>query len=76
MSSSFPDLPAPTDLEVSGHPASATTGASGTVLGVDLDGLSGQDGKVLVIALLGAHPSVTDPLAVLESVAAQVLGGM
>jgi len=76
MNSSFPDLPTPTDLDLSGHPASGATGASGTVLAVDLNGLSGKDGKVLVIALLGAHPSVTDPLAVLESVAAQVLGGL
>jgi hypothetical protein len=76
LSSSFPDLPTPTDLEVSGHPSSGTTGASGTVLGVDLDGSSGQDGKVLFAVLVSADPSVTDPLAVLESVAAQVLDRM
>jgi hypothetical protein len=76
MSPSFPDLPTPTDLEVSGHPAFGASAATGTVLAVDLDGSSGQDGKVLVISLLGAHPSVTDLLAMLESVAAQVLVGM
>ena len=66
----------PTDLEVSGHPASGTTGVSGTMLRVHLDGLRGQDGTVLFAVLVGAHPSITHPMAVLESVAAQILGGM
>ncbi len=73
----FPDLPDPTDLVVAGHPASGATGASGTVIGVDLDGLTGQDGKVLAVVLLGTVPAtMADPLAALESVASQVVSGM
>lgn len=76
LRSAFPDLPTPTDLEVSGHPASGTTGPSGTMLHVNLDGSSGQDGTALFAVLVGAHPSAPDPLALLESIAAEVLDGI
>lgn len=75
LRSAFPDLPPPTDLEVSGRQAAGTTGASGTMLSVRLDKVPGQGRGVLFALLVGADPTATDPLALLASVADVVLDG-
>ncbi len=72
---SHPDLPEPTNLEVSGTLPPSAQARPAPCSPWTLTVNSGLDDRVLVIELLGTHPSVTDPLAALESVATQALGG-
>ena len=75
LTSSLPDLPSLTDLEVAGHQAAGATGASGTLLSVPLEKVRGEGRGVLFAVLVGANPTATEPLALLGSIAAEVLDG-
>lgn len=68
----FADRTTPADFQVSSHPAFGATGPTGSILRVDLDS-SGRDRKAFFASLDGTHSSVTDPLAVLASIAANVI---
>jgi hypothetical protein len=72
---SFSSEIAPTATDVDGHAALAVDAPEGASLAVDLDGLPGGDGQVLVVAT-GGLPEGTDAMAVATELVRYVISMM
>jgi hypothetical protein len=71
----FSDLSEGTPVEVAGRPGALATSSRGALVAVDLDGLPGGDGQVLILYAWG-FPEGTDMAAIAQPLAAQAVAAM